>query len=150
MSIANLGNLLKIFNGAKPTPEEKHTLFKEAAIMTVARATASDMNIKEIEVETVQKIVSRITREEISSADVRMAANSKLFESAPLDKYLAKVGKQLEVEDQLIIVGALADVILSDKRVSGAEVEFFNMVAGAFELTPAQLAGLIETPAQPR
>ena len=60
------------------------------------------------------------------------------------------MGKQLEVEDQLIIVGALSDVILSDKRVSGAEVEFFNMVAGAFELTPAQLAGLIETPAQPR
>jgi len=91
--------------------------------MTVARATSSDMNIKEIEVETVQEIVSRITREEISTADVRMAANSKLFEAAPLDKYLAKVGKQLDVEDQLIIVGALADVILSDKRVSGAEVE---------------------------
>jgi len=138
---------LKIFNGEHPTPEEKQALFKEAAIMTVARATASDMNIKQIEVETVQAIVSRITREDISSADVRMAANSKLFESAPLDKYLAKVAKQIDVEDQLIIVKALAEVILSDKRVSEAEVDFFNMVASAFGLTPAQLAGLIETPA---
>ncbi len=147
MSIASLANLLNIFNGANPTPEQKQALFKEAAIMTIARATASDMNIKQIEVETVQAIVSRITREEISSADVRMAANSKLFESAPLDKYLTKVAKQIDVEDQLIIVRALADVILSDKRVSSAEVDFFNMVAGAFALTPAQLAGLIETPA---
>ena len=147
MSIASLGNLLKIFNGAKATPEEKQALFKEAAIMTVARATASDMNIKEIEVETVQEIVSRITREEISSADVRMAANSSLFESAPLDKYLSKVGAQLDIEDRLIIVRALAEVILSDKRVSHAEVDFFNMVAAAFSLTPAELAGLIETPA---
>ncbi len=147
MSIASLGNLLKIFNGARPTPEEKQALFKEAAIMTVARATASDMNIKEIEVETVQGIVSRITREDISSADVRMAANSKLFESAPLDKYLSKAGALLDVEDRLIIVRALAEVILSDKRISHAEVEFFNMVAGAFNLTPAELAGLIEGPA---
>jgi len=147
MSIASLGNLLKIFNGERPTPEEKQALFKEAAIMTVARATASDMNIKDIEVETVQGIVSRITREDITSADVRMAANSKLFESAPLDKYLAKAGAQLDVEDRLIIVRALAEVILSDKRISHAEVEFFNMVAGAFSLTPAELAGLIEGPA---
>ena len=150
MSIASLGNLLKIFNGASPTPEEKQALFKEAAIMTVARATASDMNIKQIEVETVQDIVSRVTREDISSADVRMAANSKLYETAPLEKYLAKVGKQLDVADQLIIVEALADVILSDKRISGAEVDFFNMVAGAFGLTPAQIAGLVETPAEKR
>lgn len=147
MSIATLANLLKIFNGDKPTPEQKQALFKEAAIMTIARATASDMNIKEIEVETVQAIVSRITREDISSADVRMAANSKLFESAPLDKYLTKAGGQLDIEDRLIIVRALAEVILSDKRVSHAEVDFFNMVAGAFSLTPAQLAGLIEGPA---
>ena len=147
MSIASLGNLLKIFNGARPTPEEKQALFIEAAIMTVARATASDMNIKEIEVETVQGIVSRITREDISSTDVRMAANSKLFESAPLDKYLSKAGALLDVEDRLIIVRALAEVILSDKRISHAEVEFFNMVAGAFNLTPAELAGLIEGPA---
>jgi len=147
MSIAKLGNLLKIFNGERPTPEEKQALFKEAAIMTVARATNSDMNIKQIEVETVQEIVSRITREDISSADVRMAANSNLYESAPLDKYLSKVGKLIDTEDRLIIVRALAEVILSDKRVSEAEVTFFNMVASAFDLTPAQLAGLIETPA---
>jgi len=75
MSIASLGNLLKIFNGAKSTPEEKQALFKEAAIMTVARATASDMNIKEIEVETVQAIVSRITREEIRTFEWRPTPN---------------------------------------------------------------------------
>ena len=147
MSIASLGNLLKLFNGSRPTPEEKQALFKEAAIMTVARATASDLNIKEIEVEAVRRIVSRITREDISAADVRMAANSKLFESAPLDKYLAKAGGELDVEDRLIIVRALAEVILSDKRVSHAEVDFYNMVCSAFSLTAAQIAGLIETPA---
>ncbi len=39
---------------------------------------------------------------------------------------------------------ALAEVIVSDARVTSKETRFFNMVAEAFQLTPAELAGLIE------
>ena len=145
MSMAGLKNILKIFGGSELTEEEKQALVKEAALMTLARATASDSNIKKVEVETVREIVERVTGEEVSVADVRVAANSKLFESAPLERYLEDVGRKIDVADRLDIANALAEVIISDERVSSREVTFFNMVAGAFQLSPAELAGLIET-----
>ena len=98
MSKSSLSNILKIFGGAKPTDAEKEDLFKEATLMTLARATASDTNIKPVEVETVRLIIERVTGEECSDADVRVAANSKLYETAPLDKYLARVGKILDAQ----------------------------------------------------
>ena len=136
---------MKIFGGAEPTEEEKLALRKEATLMTLARATASDTNIKAVEVSTVRDIISRVTGEEVTDADVRVAANSKLYESAPLEKYLASVGRKLDVQDRIDIAEALAEVIVSDERVTSKEIAFFNMVAGAFSLTPAELAGLVQT-----
>jgi uncharacterized tellurite resistance protein B-like protein len=145
MSITSLGNILKIFGGAEPTEEEKQAIFNEAAMMTLARATASDTNIKSVEVETVRVIIERVTGVDVSDADVRVAANSKLFETAPLEKYLARAGRQIDVKDRIVIAEALAEVIVSDDRISSKEVTFFNMVAEAFQLTPAELAGLVES-----
>jgi len=41
-------------------------------------------------------------------------------------------------------IQALADVINVDGRVSAMEVDFFNDVASALALTPAQIMGLLE------
>ena len=144
MSISNFSNILKIFGGGEPTEEEKQELFKEVAVMTLARATASDTNIKPVEIETVRLILERVTGEEITDAEVRVQANSKLFESEPLEKYLTRAGRVLDVGDRITIAEALAEVIVSDAKVTKKEVTFFNMVAEAFQLTPAELAGLIE------
>jgi uncharacterized tellurite resistance protein B-like protein len=145
MNTGSLSNVLKFFGGGTPTAEEKEALFKEVALLTLARATASDTNIKAIEVDETRAIIQRLTRETVTAPDVRKAANSKIYETASLDKYLAKAGRQLDANHRVEIVEALAEVILCDKRVSSAEVDFFNMVAGAFALTPATLAGLIES-----
>ena len=137
-------NILKIFGGSEPTEEEKAELFKEVAVMTLARATASDTNIKPVEIETVRLIIERVTGEEAGEADVRVAANSKIFESEPLEKYLQRAGRALDVGDRITIAEALAEVIVSDARITSKETAFFNMVAEAFQLTSAELAGLIE------
>jgi uncharacterized tellurite resistance protein B-like protein len=143
MSISNFSNILKIFGGGQPTPEEKKELFKEVAVMTLARATASDTNIKPVEIETVRTIIERVIGEEVSAADVRVQANSKLFESEPLERYLNRAGRVLDVTSRVKIAEALAEVINADGRVSSKEITFFNMVASAFQLTPAELAGLV-------
>jgi len=143
MSISNFSNILKIFGGGQPTEAEKQELFKEVAVMTLARATASDTNIKPVEVETVRAIIERVIGDEVTTAEVRVQANSKLFESEPLEKYLNRAGRVLDVKDRITIAEALAEVITSDARISSKEVVFFNMVAAAFQLTPAELAGLI-------
>lgn len=142
MSIASLAGVLKIFGGDDTTPEEQAQLTKEVMLMTLARATAADTNIKAIEVEKVREVLQSHTGEDFPAADVRVAANSRMYESAPLDKYIASVAKKLNAGDRVEIAQALAEVVNADGRVSDREIEFFNMVADALGLTPAQLMGL--------
>ena len=98
MSIASLAGVLKIFGGSDPSPEEQAQLAKEVMLMTLARATAADTNIKAIEIEKVREVLLARTGEDIPAADVRVAANSRMYEKAPLDKYISSSAKKL-VED---------------------------------------------------
>ncbi len=143
MSIANLNNVLKIFRGTDMNPEEERELFREVLLMTLARASSSDANIAPVEVETVQAIVERTVGEPVSAADVRVAAASTLYETAPLEKYLSSCGRKLDTTSRATIAKALAEVIKSDTQVTSREIQFFDMVAGALALTPAELAGLV-------
>ena len=144
MSIASLAGVLKIFGGSDPSPEEQAQLAKEVMLMTLARATAADTNIKAIEIEKVREVLLARTGEDIPAADVRVAANSRMYEKAPLEKYLTSSAKKLTADDRLNIAVALADVVNADGRVSSREIDFFNDVAHSLALTPAQLMGLQE------
>lgn len=144
MSISSLAGVLKIFGGTDPSPEEQAQLTKEVMLMTLARATAADTNIKAIEVEKVREVLQAHTGEDFPAADVRVAANSRIFEKAPLDRYIATSAKKLQPDDRLRIATALAEVINADGRVSSREIEFFDQVAGSLNLTPSQLMGLEE------
>ncbi len=143
MSMSDLSNVLKIFRGTDLSREEENELFREVLLMTLSRASSSDANIAPIEVETVQAIVEKSTGEEVSAADIRVAAASELYETAPLEKYLSSCGRKLNVRSRVATVQALADVIKSDTQVSSREVQFFDMVALALAVTPAEIAGLI-------
>jgi len=142
MAIADLSNVLKIFGESSPSEDEQNKLYGEALLMTLARASSSDANIDPAEISTIQKIVQRETGEEISSQDVRRAARTELYETTPLRKYLRSVQRELRPEDRRKIVHALAEVINSDCKVSVLEIDFFNRVADALRITPAELAGL--------
>jgi uncharacterized tellurite resistance protein B-like protein len=142
MSIADLSTVLSIFRGSEPDPEAQKELFKEVLLMTLARASSSDSNIHEIEVESIQGILQRETGDEFSIADVRKAARSDLYEKVPLSKYLSSASKKLTSEDRLRVIQTLAEVIKSDTKVSVLEIDFFNSVANALKATPAELIGL--------
>jgi uncharacterized tellurite resistance protein B-like protein len=143
MSIIEFKSIRKFFGNSVPSPEEKQALFQEVMIMTLARATSSDTNIEPVEVETVQALLREEAGADISETDIRLAAASALFENTPLEKYLAKAGSKLDTGDRVRVVQALAKVIKSDVRVSNMEANFFNMVATALNVRPAELAGLI-------
>ncbi len=149
MSLVDFGNILKFVRGGEPTPEEKKQLFKEATLMALARATSSDTNIQNVEVEAVQKILIKVTGEEVSAADIRVAAESELFEKQPLEKYLSGVGRKLEAKDRMTIMHSLAEVIRSDERVSHFETDYFDMVARALQATPSEIFGLAADGPQP-
>lgn len=144
MGIANLSNLLKFVGGGKLSEEERRKVFKEALLMTLARASSSDSNVSAVEVQTVQRIIQRVIGEEVSAADIRVAAASELFETATLDQYLSRVTRKLRSDERAMIVRTLAEVILSDVKVTWREIEFFNKMALALKATPAEIAGLTE------
>ena len=143
MAIAELSNVLNIFREREMSSNAKEDLFKEVMLMTLARASSSDANIDPVEVTTVQEIMKRLTDEEVTAADIRLASRPALFEAAPFGKYLSTIRKRIDPSQRAIVVGALAEVIKSDTKVSVLEVDFFNMVARELQATPAEIAGLL-------
>ena len=113
--------------------------------MVLARATDADAYTDPVEVEAVQRIVKDYLGEDISSAEVRIAASSDLFERAPLHKYLSRIGPQLKDSERISIVKAMVDVLHADGRIASSELDYFNMVADALRLSPAEIAGLFVT-----
>jgi len=142
MSIAQLSNILKFLTGAAPTQEEREHIFKETLLMALARASDADQNVAPVEVDTIRAVIKSATGEDVSAAEVRVAAASELYERGSLEHHLAGVARHLSAAQRVAIVNSLAQVIHSDVQVSDNEVQFFNMVAGALKVTPAELAGL--------
>ena len=134
-----MSGISKLFGGGSLTEEERASLVKEVMLMTLARAAASDTNIKSVEIDKVQEVLQAHTGEEIPTSEIRVAANSALFEKVSLDKYLARSGKNLELEERVEIINALREVIGSDDRISEMEQDFFNMVVKALDIPAANL-----------
>ena len=107
MGIADLGNVLKIFGGSDISAEEQQELFQEVLLMVLARASSSDASIQSIEVKSIINIVERETGNAITEQDVRKAARTELYESTPLDKYLASAGKKLTDRDRVAVIHLL-------------------------------------------
>jgi uncharacterized tellurite resistance protein B-like protein len=143
MALADLKNVLNIFGGSDIGEDKQNELFKEVLLMTLARAADADINIQSIEVERIQEIIKQHTGEDVSSADVRVAARAELYAEAGLRKYLAKVHGKMKPEHRAETVQALADIFRSDHVVNPLEIDFFNGVAESLAVTPAQIAGLV-------
>ena len=142
MAIADLKSVLKIFGGSDVSEDERDELYKEVLLMTLARAADADINIQTVEVDRIREILQEHTGQEFSAGDIRVAARAELYAEASLRKYLSSVRSKMADKDRVETIHALADVFRSDKSISVLEVDFFNGVAEALQVTPAQVAGL--------
>jgi len=113
VSVVDFSNIVKFFSGSDPSEAEQQELFKETAMMVLARATSADTNIKKVEVEQVQTLMAEATGETFSIADIRTAASSELFEKQPLEKYLSSVARKLDNKDRIKIISLLGSVVHS-------------------------------------
>lgn len=143
MNIASLGSVLRVFKGGEPAADERDQLFKEVLLLTLARASSVDANIDPVETETVRELVAQITGENITTADVRIAAASEIYETTSLDNCLARMRHGLSAEHRATVVQALARVIKSDTDVTKREIDFFDRIAHALHAAPAEIAGLV-------
>jgi uncharacterized tellurite resistance protein B-like protein len=145
MALNDLSVVRRIFGGSD-NPEQLQDLYREAMLMTLARATHADSYTSHAEVETVISAYEHHVGEKISSADVRVAASSDLFETAPLEKWLAGVSRRLDEAHCKAIVKALIEVIRVDGHIRSGEADFFNMVVGALRLSPIDIVEICGAP----
>lgn len=141
MSLANFSRLKKLFREQEATADNE--VYRELFVLVLSRATDADAYTHPAEIASVQAVIKAHLGEDISSSDIRTAALSKLYEAAPLHKYLAEVGPRLSKPQRCSIIRGLVEVLKADDSVSSREAEFFNMVAMALGLTPADAAGLV-------
>ena len=142
MAIADLKSILKIFGGSDVSEEERQALHKEVLLMTLSRAADADINIQHAEIDRIREILKEHTGEDFSAGDIRIAARAELYAEASLVKYLNSVRDRMLNEHRVDTIHALADVFRSDQEVSVLEIDFFNSVAAALKVTPAEIAGL--------
>lgn len=129
---------------AAESDEDTRLLAQEVLLKALARMSYADTNVAESEVKEIQKIYQDATGEEVSTADVRVAARADIYEGEDFNKYLGKVKKSLSEEDKNNIIKALAKVVKADGNVSPREVAFFNEVAAALKIPPAHLTDLMD------
>ena len=141
MASPNLSSVLNFFQ-SELSEEEQNALAQEVMLMVLARATSADTNIKDVEIEKVREVLKDHLNVDYEAADVRVAANSELYMNTPLKKYLRFRAIKMRTEDKVETVQALAEVINVDGRVSSLEIDFFNDVAEALAVTPAEIMGL--------
>jgi uncharacterized tellurite resistance protein B-like protein len=143
MALASLGNVFKVFRGDELSAEESNELAREVLLLTLARATRADTRVVPIEVGTVQAAIKRAIGEELSVAEIRVAASSELFEPMSLESALARLGEKLTPANRAYLAQSLADVIKSDARISGFELDYFDSVTKALGIRESELAGLL-------
>ena len=143
MASPNLSSVLNFFQ-SELSEEEQNALAQEVMLMVLARATSADTNIKDVEIEKVREVLKDHLNVDYEAADVRVAANSELYMKTTLKSYLSYRAIKMRTEDKVETVQALAEVINVDGRVSSLEIDFFNDVAKALALTPAEIMGLTQ------
>ena len=139
MSILDFGLIKSVFKGGAASTKNEDELYSELMFMVLTRASAADLHIETVEVDLIIEILQDTLKKEFSASDVRVAANTSLYESAPIDKYLKKCGKNLSVGRRLDMLDAVARLFKSDGTTGVLETDFFNNTANALGLTPAQI-----------
>lgn len=141
MALVDFTKLRQLFGEAPETADAE--LFREVFVLVLARATDADSYTHPAEIEAVQAVIRDALGEELTSAEIRTAALSKIYESAPLDRCLTDAAPKLSLEQRRTILHSLVRVMHADDRVSSREYDFFNQVVASLHLTAADAAGLI-------
>jgi len=141
MALGDLIQVKKIF-GVSTEVKADAEVYREFMLMVLARATDADAYTHPAEVQVVQRVLEEHLGERVKSSDVRIAAHSRLYETAPLERYISRVGLRFSKYERYGLVSALIEVLKADGRVATAEVEYFNMVVSALDLDFADAAGL--------
>jgi uncharacterized tellurite resistance protein B-like protein len=141
MALVDFKKVRQLFGDAPHSSDAE--LFRELFVLVLSRATDADAYTHPAEIASVQAVIKAELDEDLSDAEIRTAALSKVYESAPLQKCLVDAAPKLSMDQRRTILRGLVSVMQADERISSREADFFNMVVAALRLTAADAAGLI-------
>jgi uncharacterized tellurite resistance protein B-like protein len=141
MALVDFNKVRQLF-GETPQGEDAD-LFRELFVMVLSRATDADSYTHPAEIATVQGVIKDELGMDLSAAEIRTAALSKVYESVPLHRCLADSAPKLSHDQRRTILRGLVAVMRADDRISSREADFFNMVVASLRMTAADAAGLI-------
>jgi uncharacterized tellurite resistance protein B-like protein len=141
MALVDLQNLKSLVCASSGAADERET-FKNLLFTILTKAARVDLQTDDSEVSMIQAIMSEYTGESYSAGDIRAEAIGQAQEESlrPISKLAFKLPENLRV----LAISALIDVMRADERVSYAEIDYFNAVAGAMRLSFADAAGLVK------
>jgi uncharacterized tellurite resistance protein B-like protein len=141
MALVDFTKLRQLFGEVPETADGE--LYRELFVLVLSRATDADSYTHPAEIEAVQGVIKDALGEDLSGAEVRTAAASKLYESVPLQRCITDAAPKLSADQRRSIVLGLVKVFHADDRISSREADFFNMVVDCLNMTAADAAGLI-------
>ena len=141
MALIKMDNIKALMN-KELSAEKKQKAFKELLVLVLARGTRADLHTHETEVSAAQKVIKNYIGEDISAAELRIAASSEIFETSPLNKHVSKLAPRFDGAERIVIINALKDVLQADGHVRQPEADFFDTMANALKLKPSEIAGI--------
>ena len=117
-------------------------IFKQLLFKLLTKAARIDLHTDTSEVELIQTLMLEYTGESYDTGVIRAEAAIQAQETSlrPVAKLAAKLPENLRV----LAIGALKEIMGADERISYAEIDYFNAVAGAMRLSFADVAGLLQ------
>jgi uncharacterized tellurite resistance protein B-like protein len=143
MSLTNFESLTKLIRDGNDKDKHNKDLFREVLLMVLARATRADSNVEMVEINKVQEVLKEQLGQDISTAEIRTAASSAIFEKQSQERYLSSATRKLDEAERVVILQSLATIIRSDENIRIFELDFFDKVALALRATPSEIAGLV-------
>lgn len=143
MPVSTLSVLVHLLGGGSVSEEQQLELYRETLLLALARTAYADRNVADEEVAKAQELYCKHTGESLSVAEFKHAARSDLFETMPLQRNISRAATVLSIECRRDIVEALIALVKADENISPNEIEFFNTVVKALNVSYADVAGLI-------
>ena len=94
------------------------------------------------QVARIRDILKNKLDRDFTEEEIQLASEVDLFETAPIQKYVAKASHILSVEQRQNVLQATLEVFMSDGHMGLLERDYFDSIVSALDLKPSEMVRL--------
>ncbi len=121
--------------------DKEQALFSELLFMVLAGAASADLNIERIETAKISAILKEKLDLDVTHAEIKTSGEVDLSQE-DIVRNVKAASNRLSVPSRQELLNAMLEVFRSDGSIGPLEQKYFNRVALALDLTPAQMMQL--------